>query len=168
MRAISFLQLLLAAALAVGSASALAEKGGKQKDFDQGPPGQAAGKGKHGSGKGSGNGDKGGRPDHPGQAGKGKGNGDAVGLLISGDERRIIHDYFRINPYPAQGLPPGVAKNLARGKPLPPGIAKRYLPPDLLGRLPARPGYEWVAVGSDIALIAIATGVIVDILSAAF
>ena len=67
-----------------------------------------------------------------------------------------------------QGLPPGVAKNLARGKPLPPGIAKRYLPPDLLGRLPARPGYEWVAVGSDIALIAIATGVIVDILSAAF
>jgi hypothetical protein len=45
MRAISFLHLLLAAVLAVGSASALAEKGGKHKDFDQGPPGQSAGKG---------------------------------------------------------------------------------------------------------------------------
>lgn len=160
MRATSFLHLVLATALAAGSAAAFAEKGGKHKDFDQGPPGQAAGKGKQG------NGNKGGGPDHPGKAGKA--SGDAVGLLISGDERRIIHDYFRINPYPAHGLPPGIAKNLARGKPLPPGIAKRYLPPDLLGRLPARPGYEWVAVGRDIALIAIATGVIVDILSDAF
>ena len=163
MQAISLLHLLLAAALAAGSAGALAEKGGKHKDFDQGPPGQSAGKGKQGKGS------NGGRPDRPGKAGKaGKGNGDVVGLLIGGDERRIIHDYFRLNPYPAQGLPPGIAKNLARGKPLPPGIAKRYLPPDLLGRLPPRPGYEWVAVGRDIALVAIATGVIVDILSDAF
>ena len=160
MKAISFLHLLLAAVLAAGSAGAFAEKGGKHKDFDQGLPGQSAGKGKHG------NDNKGGGPDRPGTAGKG--NGDAVGLLIGGDERRIIHDYFRLNPYPAQGLPPGVAKNLARGKPLPPGIAKRYLPPDLLGRLPPRPGYEWVAVGRDIALVAIASGVIVDILSDAF
>lgn len=160
MRTNSFLRLLLAAALAAGSATVLAEKGGKHKDFDQGPPGQAVGKGKQG------NGDKGGRPNQPGKAGKG--SADAVGLLISGDERRIINDYFRLNPYPAQGLPPGVAKNLARGKPLPPGIAKRYLPPGLLGRLPARPGYEWVAVGRDIALVAIATGIIVDILSDVF
>lgn len=160
MNATRTLQLLLAAILAAGSGNALADKGGKQKDFDQGPPGQAVGKGKHD------NGNKGGRADHPGKADKG--HGDAVGLLIGGDERRIIHDYFRVNPYPTQGLPPGIAKNLARGKPLPPGIAKRYLPPDLLGRLPPRPGYEWVAVGRDIALIAIATGVIVDILSDVF
>ena len=51
MKAISLLHLLLAAALAAGSAGALAEKGGKHKDFGQGPAGQSAGKGKQGKGK---------------------------------------------------------------------------------------------------------------------
>ena len=148
---------LIAAAL---SAGVLAEKGGKNKDFSHGPPGQAAGKGRHNYVN------NGGKLDKPGKADRADDH--VVGLVISGDERRIIHDYFRVNSYPAKGLPPGIAMNLARGKPLPPGIAKRYLPPDLLVRLPARPGYEWVAVGRDIALIAIATGVIVDILSDAF
>jgi hypothetical protein len=37
---------------------------------------------------------------------------------------------------------PGIAKNLARGKPLPPGIAKKTVPASMLG-LPSYPGYEW-------------------------
>ena len=146
---------LLAAILVATPAGVLADKGGKGKGGDpQGPPGQWVDDGKPGKGN---KGAKGGKPAH-----------DAVGILISSDERRVIHDYFRLNPYPAQGLPPGIAKNLARGKPLPPGIAKRTLPPGLLGRLPARPGYEWVAVGRDVALVAIATGIVTDILSDVF
>ena len=63
------------------------------------------------------------------------------------------------------GLPPGIAKNLARGKPLPPGIAKQYLPDHVLHRLPPlEAGYEYVVVAGKILLIEIATQVIHDIL----
>ena len=63
-----------------------------------------------------------------------------------------------------QPLPPGIRKNLARGKPLPPGIAKRYAPSPMVTRLPAHPGHEWRVVGTDLVLVAIATAVVVDIL----
>jgi len=42
---------------------------------------------------------------------------------------------------------------------LPPGIAKRYLPQDLLVQLPPRPGCRWVVVDNDVVLIAAATGI---------
>ncbi len=88
--------------------------------------------------------------------------------VITAAALNIIHDFIRRNGVqvfgPPQGLPPGIAKNLARGKPLPPGIAKRHMPQDLLGRLKPRPGYEWQAVDADIVLVEIATRVIVDIL----
>ena len=62
-----------------------------------------------------------------------------------------------------QGLPPGIAKNLARGKPLPPGIAKKQLPADLIQRLPpVRSGYERVVIDGRVLLIEIATQMIVD------
>jgi hypothetical protein len=160
------LVVLLAATLATASAGLLAEKGGKGKDHG-GPPGQSMGGGPPGKSAGKGGGSD--KPEKAGRAAKGGGPPDRGGaVLISSGERGLIHDYFRLNPYPAQGLPPGIAKNLARGKPLPPGIAKRYLPPGLLGQLPPRPGYEWVAVGRDVVLIAIATGIVIDILSDVF
>ncbi|MFD0387690.1 anti-virulence regulator CigR family protein [Tistrella bauzanensis] len=86
--------------------------------------------------------------------------------VITTDERRIIYDYInRHDPlFRPAPLPPGIARNYARGKPLPPGIAKKQLPGPLLGRLPQRDGYEWRQVGSDIVLLAAATGIIVDIL----
>lgn len=61
-------------------------------------------------------------------------------------------------------LPPGIRKNLARGKPLPPGIAKQYAPAHMISRLPVHPGHEWRVVGTDLVLVAIATAVVVDIL----
>ncbi len=61
-------------------------------------------------------------------------------------------------------LPPGIAKNLARGKPLPPGIAKKYVPALLLGQLPNHPGYEWRMAGTDLILVAIGTAIVADIL----
>lgn len=63
-------------------------------------------------------------------------------------------------------LPPGIAKNLARGKPLPPGIAKQVLPTALQSSLPPAPdGYERIIVAGKILLVAIATQVIVDVIT---
>lgn len=63
------------------------------------------------------------------------------------------------------GLPPGIAKNLARGKPLPPGIAKQYLPADLVLRLPAIDrGLEYVVVAGKLLLVEAATQVVREVL----
>lgn len=62
-----------------------------------------------------------------------------------------------------QSLPPGIRKNLARGKPLPPGIAKRF-DSRLQNQLPHYDGYEWQQVGTDVVLVAIATGIIYEVL----
>lgn len=75
--------------------------------------------------------------------------------IILGDNRNLIG--------PAQSLPPGIRKNLARGKPLPPGIAKRF-DNRLLGQLPRYEGYEWQQVGTDVVLVTLATGLIYEIL----
>ncbi|TPG94701.1 hypothetical protein EAH72_17410 [Pseudomonas caspiana] len=63
----------------------------------------------------------------------------------------------------ASPLPPGIQKNLARGKPLPPGIAKK-LDGRLAGRLPRYDGYEWYQAGTDVILAAVATGIIYQVL----
>lgn len=64
-----------------------------------------------------------------------------------------------------KSLPPGIAKNLQRGKPLPPGIAKQALPAGLVRVLPpVRDGYERIVVDGKILLVEIATRVIHDVL----
>jgi hypothetical protein len=87
-------------------------------------------------------------------------------VVFSEIERRLIREYYAGHAHPAatDGLPPGIRKKLARGKPLPPGIAKRFLPGELEGRLPPRAGIERRVVGADVVLVAVATGVILDIL----
>ncbi|MDP5292770.1 anti-virulence regulator CigR family protein [Oceanimonas sp. CHS3-5] len=55
-----------------------------------------------------------------------------------------------------RNLPPGIAKNLRRGKPLPPGIAKRF-DPRLRDRLPYYEGYEWRRVDNKAVLVDLAT-----------
>lgn len=64
-----------------------------------------------------------------------------------------------------RGLPPGIAKNLQRGKPLPPGIAKQHLPQNLLVRLP-RPGngIEYLVVGGKLLLVEMATQIVREVL----
>ncbi len=95
----------------------------------------------------------------------------ALVTLITATEQSIILGYVSqhsgslpVALATVQPLPPGIAKKLARGGSLPPGIAKRYLPGELEAQLPPRPGYEWVVVGTDVVLIAAATGLIVDII----
>lgn len=130
--------------LSLGSAPAAADPGngkgqGKDKGHSQGGEGK----------KGGGGDDWNNGP----QLDRGR----ILGVLGSG------RDYWA----PASSLPPGIQKNLARGKPLPPGIAKK-LDGRLLGQLPRYDGYEWQQAGTDLILVAIATGIIYEVLSGAF
>jgi len=100
-----------------------------------------------------------------------------VGVVFSEHEVQIISawyrehdDYHDHGAKPAKGgkskgLPPGIAKNLSRGKPLPPGIAKQQLPTGLVASLPAvHSGYERVIIDGRVVLVEIATQVIHDVL----
>ncbi|MEQ9489926.1 MAG: anti-virulence regulator CigR family protein [Alphaproteobacteria bacterium] len=85
--------------------------------------------------------------------------------IFGENDREIIQRYVKDHGIKSKGLPPGIAKNLERGKPLPPGIAKRFLPSDLEGRLPKlRDGLERIIVGDDVTIIEEGTRIVVDIL----
>ncbi len=96
-----------------------------------------------------------------------------VSVVFSSKEISIIGTWYKDHGSSqgkrgkkTKGLPPGIAKNLARGKPLPPGIAKQYLPSGLLGLLPRPPhGFERIIVDGKILLVEIATRVVHDILT---
>jgi len=90
----------------------------------------------------------------------------AIDRILTASEKETIEKYFgkEENHVGAKGLPPGIAKNLKRGKPLPPGIAKRGTPKDLKSSLIEREGVEPIIAGTDLILEDIATGVLVDIL----
>jgi Ni/Co efflux regulator RcnB len=76
------------------------------------------------------------------------------------EESRYARDYFHGHKWDA----PRPKRDIYVGY----RLSHQYrhpLPPDLRGRFHPRPGYEYYMVGDDIVLAAIATGVIVDILS---
>lgn len=101
-----------------------------------------------------------------GESRKNYGKPDRVDADISFDGARRLAVNHGLTGY--QSLPPGIAKNLARGKPLPPGIAKRAVPASMLGQLPYYPGYEWQIVGNDLVLIALSTAVVTAIINGVF
>lgn len=98
----------------------------------------------------------------------------SVGVEFSKDEIRIIaswyddhgsHDRDKAGKKKAGHLPPGIAKNLSRGKAMPPGIARQYLPDELRRQLPPPPrGFERVVIDGKILLVEVATRIIHDIL----
>lgn len=103
--------------------------------------------------------------DHRDRHGHLRGDDVFADLVYAGITAALAREYaldFGLGGYST--LPPGIRKNLARGKPLPPGIAKKMVPGSLLGRLPRYPGYEWRIAGTDLILISVATAVIADIL----
>lgn len=79
-------------------------------------------------------------------------------------DRETIANYFTTHHFSVIGLPPGIAKNLARGKPLPPGIAKQYLPRDLNQSLIYYPGYDYLIAGKNVLLVNRTNQIIEDIL----
>ncbi len=85
--------------------------------------------------------------------------------IFGENDKTVIEQYVREKGIGTKSLPPGIAKNVQRGKPLPPGIAKRGLPSDLEGRLPKlREGLQRIIVGDDVTIIEEGTRVVVDIL----
>ena len=91
----------------------------------------------------------------------------AVSLFTDSD-RTTFRDYFSTHKIVAQSLPPGIAKNVARGKPLPPGIAKKALPADLVRTLGSRAGagITFSIVGDRV--VAVRAGNVIDLLESVF
>lgn len=85
-------------------------------------------------------------------------------IKFASGNKAAITNFFKATPFKTGTLPPGIAMNLARGKTLPPGIAKVYLPQNLVGTLPVYPGYEYLAVGPNVILANTNTGLIADVL----
>lgn len=118
-------------------------------------------------GKGNGNGNGNGNGKNKGQ--QSQDSGVSVTLSTAGITVSTARGYAVQAGATGYGsLPPGIRKNLARGKPLPPGIAKKMVPGPMLARLPVHPGYEWRVAGSDLILVAIATAVVADVLTGVF
>lgn len=137
-------------------------------------PGNGNGGGGHGnSGGNHGNsGDHGGKVQGKGKSGEDHGNRksygkpDHVDSDISFSRARSLAVNYGLVGY--QALPPGIAKNLVRGKPLPPGIAKKTLPASMINDLPYYPGYEWRAVGNDLVLVALSTAIVASVINDVF
>ncbi len=108
-----------------------------------------------------------------GRSGRGGGGNDGGGASIeftaevsfSVGDRAQIQAYYSSSPTPGtEALPPGIRKNLASGKPMPPGIAKRFPPDALRSSLSIPPRYEVIEVGWDVFLVEVATGIVHDVL----
>ena len=92
----------------------------------------------------------------------------SVRVVFHDSDRAIFREYYDTRREGVKPLPPGIAKNLARGKPLPPGIAKTRVPDAVLVQLPWRPpGYTFFLVGDRIMLVN-PQGLVADILDAIF
>lgn len=178
-RRMTITALALIASLGVSSAPVFADKGGNGNggnghgnSGNHGNGGNHGNKGfdnQHGNGKGNGNGKGKGFSDEHGNKGKRGNYADDRGLVhvdLSYDRARALALNYGLTGY--QSLPPGIAKNLARGKPLPPGIAKKTVPASLLGQLPQYPGYEWRVVGDNLVLIALSTALVASVINGVF
>ena len=87
------------------------------------------------------------------------------GVTLSVAVRTQIQEFYASHhAHDVEALPPGIRRNLARGKPLPPGIARKAPPADLRTRVHLHEGYELVEVGLDVFLVEVATGIVHDVL----
>ncbi len=126
--------------------------------------------------------------DKPAWAGKGKhqdkeaqdqqGERDArkpeAGAYFTDKQRAAAHEYYaaqfkggRCPPGLAKKnngcMPPGQAKKWATGKPLPREVVYYEVPPPVIEKLgPPPSGHRFVRVASDILLIAVGTGMVID------
>lgn len=91
----------------------------------------------------------------------------SASIIFRDTDRATFHDYFSTHRIAPQALPPGIAKNVARGKPLPPGIAKRAVPADLLALGPKVDKDVSFSIVGDV-VVAIRAGAVIDILAGVF
>ena len=138
--------LALIASLGLSSAPALADKGGNGNGH--GNSGNHGNNGNHGN---KGNKD-------PYDSGVYRNDDNLITVNLSRDRARSLAHNYGLTGY--RSLPPGIAKNLARGKPLPPGIAKKMVP--------QYPGYEWRIAGDDLVLVALSTAIVASVINGVF
>lgn len=101
----------------------------------------------------------------PGQAKKYHGGKRGVGRGHGRGRGAIVRSYYNGGYWPCRRLPPGIRKNLRRGKPIPPGLRKRCrLPVRLARRFPDyRPGYAYYGIGDSLYLVRPANSLIISI-----
>ncbi|MGA8049181.1 MAG: RcnB family protein [Burkholderiales bacterium] len=115
-----------------------------------------------------------GKPEKGNEHGK-KGGGDVYGDMRFGEHREVaVREYYgaefsrgRCPPGLAKKhngcMPPGQAKKWRMGQPLPRDVVYYDLPPQLVVEIGVPPaGYRYVRVASDVLMIAIGTGLVVD------
>jgi hypothetical protein len=89
----------------------------------------------------------------------------SASITLTKDMRNEIRSWYSLHPVGSvEALPPGIRKRLARGKPLPPGIAQKFAPAGLRSRIHLPNGYQIVEVGLDVLLVEVATSIVHDIL----
>jgi hypothetical protein len=91
----------------------------------------------------------------------------SVSVVFRDSDRTTYRNYFTTHKITAQPLPPGIAKNVARGKPLPPGIAKKVLPADLLVLGPRVDKDVSFSIVGDV-VVALRGGVVIDVMAGVF
>ena len=104
--------------------------------------------------------------------GRGRGNektqtSSSVTVVFRESDHATFRDYFLTHKITAEPLPPGIAKNVARGKPLPPGIAKRAVPPELVAVGPKLDKDVSLAIVGDV-VVATRGGVVIDVMAGVF
>lgn len=88
---------------------------------------------------------------------------ESVTVVFRDSDHVTFRDYFVTHKIAAQKLPPGIAMNVQRGKPLPPGIAKRALPQDLVVLVPRpAPNVTYYIVGDRV--VALRAGIVIDVM----
>ena len=92
----------------------------------------------------------------------------ASAIGFSAADNTVVRVYFARNPVVWTGIPPELARNFARGRELPTGIAMEPLPPPLVERLPVRNGYLYARIGQDVALIHKSTRIVIDVIESVF
>lgn len=170
-RRFSTTALAVVLSLTFATAPVMANPGNGNGGDGHGNSGGQGNGGNHGNSGSHGNGNSGthGNKQNNGQDNPGKSNksvSDDVNARVSFDHARHLALNYGLTGY--ESLPPGIAKNLARGKPLPPGIAKKTVPASMLGQLPSYPGYEWRVVGDDLVLIALSTAIVTTVINGVF
>jgi hypothetical protein len=108
--------------------------------------------------------------------GRGRGNGGSsassdasvsASVVFRSGDVATFRDYFTAHKITAAPLPPGIAKNVARGKPLPPGIAKKAVPADLVARGPRLDTGTTLSIVGDV-VVALKGGVVIDVMAGVF
>lgn len=92
----------------------------------------------------------------------------AESMRFTAMDKTAVQVYFAANPVVWMGLPGNLAREFARGRPLPRGVETAMLPRALLAKLPPRRGYDYMRVGDDVALVQRSTRLVVDVIENIF